>query len=392
MKKKLPFRPLLLAAAMGVVPAAFAQEAPAPDVFQLRAGVGLEHDNNVLRQNSGEISDTMGVLTVGAKVEKQFGLQRVRADIEGATFHYQDHSELNYTTLNYAAAWDWSLTPHFHGVLSADRRQYREVSTDSITFVNSIGRRTERNEVLEGMYDVGARVRLLGGFTHYSSESTEPRSWDASPHVRSARVGIGYETPKGTLLTARVRRGEGEYTETSPGSATGDFDEREVEVALKWPVTAKTAVEARLAHLERDHGTAPQLDFSGMVGGASVSWEITGKTKLMAGYVRDLIASGQILGGHVESDRFYIAPVWQFAPHLALNFRYDRAARRWRDVPVGPDVGRRETVETAQIGVDWDPRPAFTLSASVRGERLDSSLPTSSYNATVFAIAAKARF
>ncbi len=54
--------------------------------------------------------------------------------------------------------------------------------------------------------------------------------------------------------------------------------------------------------------------------------------------------------------------------------------------------GRHETVQTAGLGLDWDPRPAFTVSTSLREERLSSSLPSSSYNATIFAVAVKARF
>ncbi|MDB5874132.1 MAG: hypothetical protein JWQ07_3574 [Ramlibacter sp.] len=389
--KNLPIRPLLSLAALCVGSAAYGADEQT-GVFQFRAAAGVERDSNVLRQNTGEISDNIGMLSVGVKADKRIGLQRLRADVEATQYKYQDQSSLDYHTINYSAAWDWSLTPRFHGVLSADRRQYREVTTDSLTFANRIGRRTERNEVLEGVYDVGASWRALAGFTRSSSESTEPRSWDASPVVRSARVGVGYETPKGSLLTLKYRRGDGEYTDTTPGAATGGFKEKETELALKWPVTIKTAIDARIAHVSREHSVAPQLDFSGMVGGANINWEISAKTRLIAGYMHDLIASGLVTGGHVETDRVYITPVWQVLPHIALNARYDRSERRWRDVPAGADVGRHETVEAAGVGLDWDPRPALTVSTSLRGEKLASSLPLSSYNATIFAVAVKARF
>src|SRR4030095_2188191 len=106
---------------------------------------------------------------------------------------YRDLSELDYSTVNYALAWDWQFTPRFHGVLSADRRQYREVSTDPVTFGNRVGKRPERTELAEGVYELGAAWRLLGGVSHSSAESSAGTSWDASPSVRSARVGVGYE-------------------------------------------------------------------------------------------------------------------------------------------------------------------------------------------------------
>jgi exopolysaccharide biosynthesis operon protein EpsL len=388
--KNLPIRPLLALTALCAGQAAFGAEPT--DVFQLRASAGVEHDDNVERAHNGGTTDQIGILSVGLAADKRIGLQRLRADVEATTYRYQDVDSLNYNTINYALALDWSITPRFHGVASADRRQTREVTTDSVTLVNRVGRRTERNELLEGVYEAGP-WRLLGGVQHTRSESTEPRSWDASPKVRSARVGVGYELASGTSLTARLRRGDGEYTDPTPGAPTGDFNETETDVVLKWPLTGKTAVEARLGHLEREHDIAPQMDFSGWVGGASVAWEITGKTRLVAGVSHDLVASGLFTGGHVEADRIYLQPTWQATAKTAVNLRYDRGVRRWKDVPVvSPDQGRRDVVEYISAGVDWEARRNITVSSSLRREKLDTSLPSSSYSASIFAVAVKAKF
>ena len=388
--KNLPIRPLLALTALCAGQAAFGAEPT--DVFQLRASAGVEHDNNVERAPNGGTTDQIGILSVGLAADKRIGLQRLRADIEATAYRYQDLDSLNYNTINYALAWDWSITPRFHGVASADRRQSREVTTDSLTLVNRVGRRTERNELLEGVYEAGP-WRLLGGVQHTRSESTEPRSWDASPKVRSARVGVGYEYASGTSITARMRRGDGEYTDPTPGAPTGDFRETEGDLVLKWPLTGKTAVEARLGHLKREHDTAPQMDFSGVVGGATVNWEITGKTRLIAGVSHDLVASGLFTGGHVEADRIYLQPLWQATAKTAFNLRYDRSVRKWKEVPVvSPDQGRRDVVEFISAGVDWEARRNLTVSSSIRREKLDTNLPSSSYSASIFAIAVKAKF
>lgn len=389
--KKLPIRPLLALTAICAGQAAFGAEPT--DVLQFRAGAGIEHDNNVLRTPSGGDSDDIGTLSVGVKFDKRISLQRLRADVEATTYRYRDHDELNYNTINYGLAWDWSITPRFHGVASADRRQSREVSTDPVTFVNRVGRRTERNELLEGTYEAGAAWRVLGGVQRTSSESTEPRSWDASPTVRSARVGLGYVYPSGTTVTARLRHGNGEYKDPTPGAPTGDFKETEGDVELNWPITGKTTVNARLGHLKREHDTAPQMDFSGAVGAASVNWEITGKTRLIAGYNHDLVAAGDIIGGFVKSDRIYLQPIWQATAKTAFNLRYDRSERRWTDVPAGSaNLGRRDTVEYASVGVDWEALRNVTVSASARREKLDTNLPSSSYTASIYGVAVKARF
>lgn len=393
--KKLSIRPLVSIASVLMAPAVMAQSTSTPatnDTFQFRAAAGVERDNNVLRQNPA-VSDTIGTLSVGLKADKRYGLQRFRADIEASRYKYQDNSSLDYSTLNYNAAWDWSFTPALHGVVSADRRQYRETSTDTLTGINRVGRRTERTERAEGIYELGAAWRALAGVSHSLAKSTEPRSWDASPEIRSAYLGAGYEMGSGTSITGRYRRGDGEYTDLSAGAATGDFKENEVDVVLKWPVTAKTAVEAKLGRLERNHDGAPQRDFSGAVASAQVSWEITGKTRLLAGVSRDLAATGLATGGHVRNDRFYVAPVWKPTAHTAVNLKYERTARDWRGVPIGSaDLGRHEVVQSWLAGFEWEPRPAFALGTSIRTERLKSNIAFSGYRATVFGVTGKVFF
>lgn len=376
-----------------MAPAVMAQpQAPeSTNAFQLRAGAGVEHDSNVLRQPNA-VSDTVANASLGLKFDRRYSLQRFRADVEVATYRYQDQDQLNYSTLNYNAAWDWSFTPKLHGTVSADRKQYRDTTTDTLTGVNLVGRRTERTELAEGVYELGAAWRALAGVSHTSAKSTQPNSYDGSPTVRSTYLGAGYELASGTSITGRFRHGNGEYTDPV-AAPNGGFHENEADVLLKWPVTAKTMVEARLGHLDRTHPGAPQRDFSGLVGYANVNWQITGKTSVLAQAAHDLAATALVTGGHVESNRFFVQPTWKPTVQTAVNLRYEYIRRTWEDIPVGsPDVGRSERIQNALIGFDWTPRPKIAVSASIRNERLRSNLVFGGYRATIYGIAGKLYF
>ncbi|MBA3774235.1 MAG: outer membrane beta-barrel protein [Ramlibacter sp.] len=375
-------------------PTSSAPSTPA-NIFQFRAGLGVEHDSNVFRQPAAQ-SDTIGSLSVGFKADRRIGLQRFRGDIEATAYKFRNFSTLDYNTLNYNVAWDWSFTPALHGVISADRRQYRETYFDTTTVpgftTNRVGRRTERTELAEGVYELGAAWRLLAGVAHTSSKSSEPGSWDASPSVNSAHVGAGYEFASGRSITARLRRGDGEYSEGFAG-AGGDFRETEADVLVKWPLTGKTAVEGRLGRLERTHSGAPQRDFDGFVGNASLSWDITGKTRLQAGLARNLNATGQATGGYVQSTQVWIGPRWTPTALTAVNLRYERTARDWRDVTAGSiDAGRHEIGQAVMAGFEYTPRSSLAFGASLRNERLKSNLINSGYRATIFGVTAKAYF
>jgi exopolysaccharide biosynthesis operon protein EpsL len=364
-------------------------QAPA---FQLRAMAGMERESNALRTPGGGTSDTDYYAGVGLRADRRYGLQRFRADVEANTYRYDKQSELNYSVLNYALAWDWAVGRRLHGVASADRKQYREVATDPVLFVNRLGKRTERAEVLEGVYDLGASLRVMAGASRTEANSTVPNSWDASPTVTSGRVGVGYELASGTSAWLRYRHGTGHYGDPTPGASTGDFKEDETDVVVKWPVTGKTAVEAELGHLQRKHDTNSFRDFSGMVGSAAVTWDVTGKTRIVGGVNRTLGVSGLAIGGNVRSDRFYIGPVWKATAQIAVNARYDRVKRTWDDAPAGsPIVGRNETVNVLSAGVDWEPRRWLAVSGYVRGERQSSNLNTGYHNTTIGA-AVKAYF
>ena len=360
--------------------------------FQLRAIAGVEHESNSLRTPSNAIGDSVFIAGVGLRADRRYGLQRFRADLEGNTYRYDKQSDLNYSVFNYALAWDWSLTPRLHGVVSADRKQYREVVTDPVALVNRVGKRTERTEVAEGTYDVGAALRLQAGATHTESSSNVANSWDGSPSIDSARVGVGYELGSGSSIYVRYRHGNGHYTDPTAGATAGDFHENQSELAVHWPATGKTTVDASIGHLQRRHDNGSQRDFSGAVGNAAVSWDVTGKTRVVAGVSRDLSATGLATGGHVESTRYYIGPVWKATAKIAVNARYDRVARDWRDVPAGSvDIGRNEAVQMLSAGIEWGPRRWLAVTGYVRGERQTSNVNTGYRNTTIGA-AVKAYF
>lgn len=352
--------------------------------LHLRALAGVERESNVLRTPGGGHADRAAILGVGARADLRHGLQRFRADVEANRYEYERDSSLDYGVLNYALAWDWSITPRFHGVLGADRKQYREVATDAVALVNRVGRRTERAEVLEAVYEAGAAWRLVGSALHTRASSTEPATWDASPDINSARIGVGYERPSGASLYLRQRRGDGEYTDPTPGASQGDFKEDETDVLLKWPVSGRTSVDARLGRLQRRHAMDTARDFSGIVGSATVAWQVTGKTRLVAGVGRDLSATGQSTGGHVRSNRYFIGPIWKPTAATAVSVRYDHVSRDWKDVPAtSNEAGRNEAVRALSANVEWQPRRWVALSVYVRAERLRSSLQTGYSNNTV---------
>lgn len=366
---------------------AWAQDDEMAGTLQWRVSAGVEHDTNVLRTPAA-VSDDIGVLAAGVRLDKRYSLQRLTLDAQVAWYRFREFSALDYRTFNYTGAWNFQFTPRVLGTLSAERRQYRDI-TDASTGATQVARRTERHDLAEAAWLVGGGWRALGGVSHDSSRSDDPSALESSPSVDSARLGGGYEFASGTLLTAQWRRGEGKYG----NSQAPDFRETEPFVTLRWPGTARTTLDARLGRLSRKHDTAGERNFDGTVGNASVNWVYSPKTQVSFGVARDLGSYELAGGGHVRGWRVFIEPVWKPTEKTSVRLRHARETRQWRTVSaVAPDAGRDDRTRWSALTLEWSPRRPVLLSAAVRGERRSSNLAAHDFRATIYALAARLSF
>jgi exopolysaccharide biosynthesis operon protein EpsL len=382
MKKPATARTLLSIAALCACAGAQAQ---LPESVKLRASVGIEHEDNVLRASTGKQSDTVAVFGAGVTFDKEYSLQRIRLEADWAHHKHSDLSNLDYSTLNYLAAWNFAITPRFRGVASAERRQYRDVTDIGSPGLNRVARHTDRLEKLEGIYEIDGAWRAMAGVERQSSESSEPLSYDAGPRVASGRVGVGYDFGAERVVWLRVRQGEGDYRNAA--FSGGDFKEHEVEVSTRWRLTGKTVVDARVALFDRAHDTQGFRDFDGVVGNANVTWDITGKTSLRAGVQRHLGAYGLMpaSGGSIRTNRFYVQPTWRASEQVSVNLRWQHDERSWQSVS-GVESGRQDKADYLQVGVDWTPTRIVTLSTALRHERRASNLAGFDYRANVLGV------
>ncbi len=387
MKKKLKIA-LIPALCLAVGSLAQAQNRETGDTLQFRAGAGVERDSNVIRAPN-KVSDTIATASVGARYDKQISLQRILLDIEAATFKHQDLSSLNYNTLNYNAAWNFAITPSFRGVLSADRRQNRDI-TNATGGVTESFIRTERNEVLKGTYTTGAGWLAQAGVSHRQSSSENPRSQEATPSVNSATVGFGRELPSGSSLIGEFRHGKGSYDNVGVGN---EFTEREYALVARYPISVRTVIEGRIGRLDREHDAAPRRDFSGTIGSLRASWEITAKTRLSGGFSRELGSYEFGSGGSVRANRLFIEPVWKPTEKTAVRLRYQRETRDW-DVPGGGtiDTGRSDRLNTASAAFEWEPRRNLLVTTALRSERRSSNVAAFDFNATILSLGARFTF
>lgn len=325
------------------------------DTLQFTAGETVRHDSNVFRLSpsadaqallgTSARSDTVFDTTLGIKLDKRYSLQRFELSATADNFHYNRFSQLNYTALNYAAAWRWSLTPKFHGNLTTDRREYIDYYSD-IQNLGELNHRTDRSTAFDGEYELTGAWRLLGGVYHQSSASSVAFTSTGDYGMTGGEAGLRYVFASGTSLAYRYKFDHGEYSNLPPGTLffSSDFRDRTHEFRLDWAPTGRTTLAARLAYQSRTNEGSGVRDFSGVVGGADVTWAATAKTSLSGGLSRQLISYQTNTDSYFALNSVYFSPAWRATEKTTFRGRFERGELSfYGPVPGFASDGRRDT-------------------------------------------------
>lgn len=372
------------------------------DVLQFNAGLAVQHDSNVFRLSdqinnpatlggSGR-SDTILTSSAGLKLRKPYGLQRFEADIGLENTNYKNFSGLNFTAVNYAAAWRWSLTPAFHGNLTTDRKEYVDNTAD-VQAAGQLNRKTDSSTRLDAEYEVDGVWRLLGGAFQRTNSNSQSSTFAGDSKVIGAEAGVRYQLPFGTSLAYRFRNGKGEYTnQASVTAVSSDFNDREHEVQGEW-VGGRTKIGGRISRLERKYDSIAARDFSGFLGQIDLTYALTGKTSIFAGVVRELGSYQTPDISYYQGSRIFVSPSWQATENIALRARYDYGVRDFKGpLPGFAASNRTDKTSLASLSAEWKPIRLLTLMAFVQRDQRSSNKFGADYKSNSVGISAKATF
>lgn len=372
------------------------------DVLQFNAGLALQHDSNVLRLSdqvsnpavaggSGR-SDNILTTSAGIKLRKPYGLQRFEADVGLENTNYKRFSGLDFTAVNYAAAWRWSLTPAFTGNLTTDRKEYVDNTAD-VQSAGQLNRKTDRSTRLDAEYEVDGVWRLLGGAFQRTNVNSQSSTFEGDSKVIGAEAGVRYQLPFGTSLAYRFRNGKGEHTNQASATAvSSDFTDREHEVQGEW-VGGRSKLGGRISRLERNYDSLPARDFSGFVSQIDLTYALTGKTSIFAGVVRELGSYQTNNSSYYQGTRVFVAPSWQATENIALRARYDYGVRDFKGpLPGFAASNRTDKTSLASLAVEWKPVRLLTLMAWLQRDQRTSNELGADYKSNSIGVSAKASF
>lgn len=375
------------------------------DTFNVQAGSTYLHDSNLFRLSSSadpnvvlrapSSSDTLSVNSLGVTLNKPYSLQRFELGASFVDYRYKNFTFLNFSAFNYNGAWRWSLTPRLRGNATATRSETLNTFADFRSFIRNV--RTETNNRFDAEYEIDGVWRVLGAVSEIEVKNEQLFLAQQNFRNRAVEGGLKFAFPSGSYASAVVRSARGEYTQLAQPVAASLFDnrfeQRDFEGRLFWAYSGKSSMDFRATYIDRKHATFAQRDFSGLTGNATVTWGVTGKTRVVGSVSRDLTTFVQASSSYTRLDRLSLGPVWEVTAKLVARARYEASTRDFLGpVAATAQNDRTDKLRTLFAGLDWRPYRWVTLSASLQNDARSSNLPGLDFKSTTGTLSAQVNF
>jgi exopolysaccharide biosynthesis operon protein EpsL len=388
--------------ALSVVLAPLPALADEQDTFNVRWSESLTRDNNLFRLpdgvdpsmvglNSSSRGDTIRTDTLGLTADKAYSLQRFHLGARLDRNHYSRYDYLDNTTRNADARWNWALTPHVTGLVSADRVQAINNFADYQAYVRSI--RTTDTYRGEGEFGTGGALRLVAGAAQSKTSNSERFQQDWDSRTRSAYGGLRYLAGSSSQLGYTYRHNQVDWIGRNLDAvALYDTEARQAdhEIYGRWDLSAQGSIDGAIIRLHRTHQNFAERDYSGTAGRLNFNWAPEEQFRIQLFARRDYASWWSGTASYSVTDNYGLAPVWLVTPKVSLSGRIERSQREFRG-PVVPTSApsREDRIDSAQIGLNWMPMRMLTISGMVQKSRRSSNQPGLDYSDTLTAISAQ---
>lgn len=367
------------------------------DVLNIVVGGSVTYDSNLFRLPGllfDPQSETISTAYAKLLIDKPYGQQRFVVDVTGTVYRYDRFSQLDFTGLDYRAAWLWHVTPRVSGTLSADRVEVPVSFEDSRSFRRNVRISERRAFTLDGWVTGG--WHLLLGVRQSDQTSEQLLQPESDFREYTGELGVKYAARSGSSISLTGRSTDGNYINRVFNVVTLDdtgFRQYDTELTGSWILGEKSDLFGRLTYLDRRHDHFAQRDFSGTAGEVRYAWKPTSKLSLNLSARREIVPWQDLLSNYRVNNVLSFAPTWRATAKTTVQMRL---ARTYSNFPSSPFLAavpeRNDTTSLALVGVDWSPLRNVSVNASLQRQIRSSSDPFVEYDATIARIGASLTF
>ena len=358
-----------LASAQLAFPGAVARTTPAePAGLQFKAALQGQSNDNVYGTTT-PASDFESTQTLGLSLGSAISRQNFTLDASVSNNQYQTHSDLNYTGRALNGAWQWESGSSLFGLVSANQTVTQNAVGTSINSTQRNLNTTQSGNALLG-YEIGGGWQASTGVFSYNAKNEQQVYGQAlSSGYSAAYLGGAYVLSSGSTLSVRTLSGS--------GNDDNNFTVHANELRLDGVAQSGAAYGAQLVYWEQDYAAQSNLNFSGWMGRATVTWLPTEKTSVPFELQRQLNGVVQSNATYTINDSVSVNPSWQMTSTLALHAGLQNLVIRYQGDPGGGASGEIDYLRMQMLGLHWQPRESvavdFNLNQTARTTNLDNT-------------------
>lgn len=374
------------------------------DAFNFAAGTSVRYDDNLFRLPSGVApntgrpssrSDMLYTVYAGVRVDKPYAQQRLQMDVTATQYSYRSNDYLNFSAVDYRAAWLWALTPRLTGVLSADQTS-ELASYANLENATTRNKRVHENQRFMADWWVDGGWHLTGGAYRLRSVADAGELTAIGNYVQNtAEGGIKYVSAANNSIAAVHRASRGDFVGRALDTASAldtHYDQSETELRGIYQVTGHSLLDARLGHRNRTYEHFSQRNFSGTIGNLSYQWTPTGKLQFTLATGRDLIAYQESANSYYAANNISLTPLWRLTDKTSIRLKLDFTKNEYGGAIVPVAAAREDTIRSTQLGVAWRPTRTVIVDGYLTHEQRSSNIAGLPYQANIAGISASAVF
>lgn len=344
------------------------------DTLQYKAAVTKTWDNNLFRLSNNEISDQITTYTAGIKFDKSYSQQRFIANLNYVDNQYQTNDFLDFNTLNYDAAWRWTLTPAFTGTLSSVKNKTLAGFSDFRTFAQNI--RTSETNQFRAEYSPHKVWALIAGLTQAKSTNSQVFNAVAGTDSKAFDYGARYDFASGSSISfLGHKRSSDIQRDLSPASFLDNgYSEDEFEWDLVFKESGKSNLSTKLAYLKREYDHFSVRDYNALLGYIRYDLLLTGKIKANAELARAIGAFETSYGTYTATDSATLALNYAYSEKIMLGINGRLAQRDFKQPVFAGQLHRVDDEKSVGASITWQPtRNVGVIVNSLKSSRNSSN-------------------
>ena len=379
--------------------------ADADESFNFAAGILTRYEDNLFRlasdapaPNTGGASaksDTVLTTYAGIRFDRAYDLQRLQLDLTATAYNYLHNDFLNFTALDYRAAWLWAVSPRLTGSLLADSTS-TATSYTNIQSIATPNERTIRNQGFTGDWWIEGGWHLTAGVLRLRSitNSTELTSFGNFVQ-NSLEAGIKYLSTANNSIALVQRQSSGEYLDRTIDPVNlldTHYDQRDTELRSIYQLSTLSQLDARIGYRDRSYENYSVRNYSGGVGAINYIWRPTSHLQFTLAAGRDLLAYQEASNSYYISNYVGFTPAWIISEKTTLRLKFELYKNKFQEAVVPIQALREDQINATQLGLSWQPTRTVTVDSYLLHENRSSNFTGLPFKANVASISVSALF